>query len=271
MHTICLPLSIPVSGKTNFALNMNQYRNAHHMTLNKAKVMFKELVSPLVSALPVMERVKLTYTVFPKTAQLFDIGNVCCVVDKFFSDALVELGRLPDDNYRYLAQIDYRFGAIDRENPRVEVTIEDHTPMKLSLNEAELHAAAVAWVQTLGILAPGVEATVTLTGGGTGKNNEYGADVEFNYVKQPDLSQKVEVPAQALKREPEAPKVDSAPAPGNAEAAAPVANVSKPADATQASSAEPDLTAQNEENNAFATAAEAGKPQTGASLFNRPA
>lgn len=267
MHTISLPLSIAVSGKTNFALNLNQYRNAHHMTLNRAKVLFKALVAQDVLALPAMERVKLVYTVFPKTATLFDVGNVCSVVDKFFSDALVELGRLPDDNYRYLAQVTYRFGEIDRINPRVEVQIEDVSPMKIILNEQELHAAATAWVQNLGIMAPGLTANVTLIGGGTGKNNEYGAEVEFVYA------QKAEEPLVGEQLVAQAPLATTLPVkePVTEQQTAGETAGKQPA-ATQASllnKPEPDLVSENEENSSFQQAAEAGKQQTGASLFNR--
>ena len=125
MHVISLPLIIRRNGKTSFSLNLNTYRNAKFYLLNDVKILFKELVSPHVGALPSMTNCRLTYTVYPGTKRAFDIGNVCSVVDKFFSDALVELGKLPDDCYHHLAQITYRFGAVDKENPRVEVLIEE--------------------------------------------------------------------------------------------------------------------------------------------------
>lgn len=125
MHVISLPLSVPLSSKSKFILNLNQYRNKHYLSLNRAKVTFKELVQDAIVLLPEMDRVSLTYTVYPKTLQAFDVSNVCSVVDKFFCDALVELGKLPDDNYHHLAQINFRFGAVDKSNPRVEVLIEE--------------------------------------------------------------------------------------------------------------------------------------------------
>lgn len=73
--------------------------------------------------LPVYERVGLMFTLFPGTKMLTDVANVCAVHDKFFSDALVEFGKLPDDNYLYLPETGYRFGEIDKENPRVEISI----------------------------------------------------------------------------------------------------------------------------------------------------
>lgn len=125
MHIISLPLSVPLSSKSKFILNLNQYRNKHYLGLNKAKIAFKEAIGDSVALLPAMRRVNLTYTVYPKTQQAFDVSNVCSVMDKFFCDALVEFGKLPDDNYHHLAEINYRFGAVDKMNPRVEVAIEE--------------------------------------------------------------------------------------------------------------------------------------------------
>lgn len=40
-------------------------------------------------------------------------------------DALVEMGKMPDDNYEHLANIQYVFGGYDKANPRVEIYLED--------------------------------------------------------------------------------------------------------------------------------------------------
>lgn len=126
MYAIQLPLYVQVTNKTRFYLNLNQYRNAHYHTLNKAKVMFKESILDQVKDLPRMERIKLSYTLYPRTKQLCDVSNVCSVVDKFLSDALTECGRIPDDNYNHIAEVSYKFGSIDPINPRVEVSIYEN-------------------------------------------------------------------------------------------------------------------------------------------------
>lgn len=108
-----------------FVLNMNQYRNTHYQLLNKAKIKYKELLKPQIELLPKYSVVALHYTMYPKNRQLQDIANVCSIHDKFFSDALVELRKLPDDNYLYLPTTTYNFGSVDTENPRVEIYIED--------------------------------------------------------------------------------------------------------------------------------------------------
>ena len=120
---IDLPLSIKL-GRKNYALNLNFYRNAHYQILNKLKVTFGSLVQEKIAQLPRYQSVSLTYTLFPRTHRLCDVSNICTVVDKFFCDALVNQGKLEDDNYNFVSNIQYRFGSIDKDNPRVTVTIE---------------------------------------------------------------------------------------------------------------------------------------------------
>ena len=129
---IDLPITIKI-GRKNFALNLNIYRNAHYQTLNRMKVEFGSEVSELISTLPVFKWVNLTYTLYPKTRRLCDVSNICSIVDKFFCDALVNQGKLEDDNYQIVKQVTYKFGQIDKKNPRVTVeligdtTNEDHS------------------------------------------------------------------------------------------------------------------------------------------------
>jgi len=53
-----------------------------------------------------------------------DISNVLSIHDKFFCDALVELGKLPDDNYKYIPEVKYVFREVDKLNPRVDIYID---------------------------------------------------------------------------------------------------------------------------------------------------
>ncbi|MBL4705092.1 MAG: hypothetical protein JKY54_11250 [Flavobacteriales bacterium] len=140
-------MHVRIGKKKKFALNLNAYRNAHFLTLNKAKIAFKKAVEHLIEPLPYFERIVLTYTVYPQTMRMFDVANVCSVVDKFFSDALVEFGKLEDDNYHYLPEVHFKFGELDRLNPRVEVELSspdqstqtkemESDSMKITLNNA---------------------------------------------------------------------------------------------------------------------------------------
>ena len=132
---IILPLSVIIPRKTKadkvFALNLNIYRNAHHMILSKAKVLWKDVVMSAVSIpacsnfrrVEVAPPFRFVYTVYPSSGRKFDLANVLPIVQKFTDDALIELGVISDDSYKIVKAIDYRFGEIDKENPRVELEI----------------------------------------------------------------------------------------------------------------------------------------------------
>lgn len=119
MYTLISPLRTK-----EMILNLNQYRNAHFFKLNNSKTSYKALMKPQIEQLPVFNKISITYTVFFGSKRKTDISNVCSIVDKYFCDALVELGKLPDDNYDYIKEVIYRYGGIDKNNPRVEITLK---------------------------------------------------------------------------------------------------------------------------------------------------
>ena len=150
---INLPYSIPVGKKDDkFYVNLNQYRNAHYHTLNSAKITFKELINDQVKQLPKFNVIKLWYRVFAPSKRLVDTNNICSIADKFFCDALVEAGKLEDDNYNFLIETRFTFGGIDKGNPRVEVEIEETQPMKIIFGKDEILSALTNYVHShLGI------------------------------------------------------------------------------------------------------------------------
>jgi len=131
---ICLPLTVIIPRKTKadkvFALNLNTFRNAHHMVMNQAKIRYREIVRlaweaafPGHDTYPLRPPYRFTYTVYPGTGRKFDLANVLPAVQKFTDDALIDLGVITDDSWKVIKAIDYRFGGIDKEKPRVELEI----------------------------------------------------------------------------------------------------------------------------------------------------
>ena len=124
-----VPLEVWIPRKTTedkrVILNLNIYRNAHHMTLNAAKHEMAKHVQMAVAGMePLTGRFQFTYTIFPSTGRAFDLGNVCSIVQKFTDDALIEAGLIKDDNYKVVGKVAYEFGKVDKEHPRAELTIE---------------------------------------------------------------------------------------------------------------------------------------------------
>jgi len=127
---IILPLSISIPRKTKddkkFTLNLNIYRNTHHFVLNKAKELWKDVVrNALNSSETLNPPFHFTYTIYQSSGRAFDVSNVCSIIDKFTADALQEFGVIPNDNYKYIPIITYKYGGIDKENPRAELEIKE--------------------------------------------------------------------------------------------------------------------------------------------------
>ena len=132
---LSLPLTVTLPRKTKadkvFILNLNNYRNTHHMTLNQAKVKYKELiyelmltrsgkyVAPILPPPPYL----FTYTIFPGSMRTFDVNNVCSIIDKFAADALQELGIIKNDNFKFIPESVFKFGSVDKDNPRCELVV----------------------------------------------------------------------------------------------------------------------------------------------------
>jgi len=106
-------------GEKTFSLNLNDYKGTNVKFLNKAKIIFK---NNLYAAYPEIKklkfkRLKVSYSITPHSRVLFDTMNVVSIVDKFFLDAIVEAGCLPDDNYNYVS-----YGHIETSQPEISKT-----------------------------------------------------------------------------------------------------------------------------------------------------
>ncbi len=125
IHLLVSPLKVQQTHKKMFTLGLNQYRNTHFRTLNTIKKRYKELMTPQILKLPVMDKVIMRYMLFPATKHLCDLDNKCSVIAKMLQDAIVELGKLPDDNYKHVIGVSMEFGGIDKNNPRCNIKIEE--------------------------------------------------------------------------------------------------------------------------------------------------
>ena len=123
MFILKLPLFVQIGKKQRFYLNLNQYRNAHFFTLNKAKILFADQVREQIESLPELGCVGITYTLFPGSNRDMDISNVCSIVDKFLCDALVDEKKLIDDSLNIVRGVQYLYGQADKGNGRVEAAI----------------------------------------------------------------------------------------------------------------------------------------------------
>ena len=154
-----------VNKKDQKALNLNVYRNLHFFQNNLMKTQFHELMEPLLKGIPKMDQVKLHYVVNSRTKTRLDTMNVGSVVDKFFSDSLVNHGIIPDDDYKHVVFNSFEYGRIQPEE-HVLVTITEikprsDIPMRILLDEDDIQTALETYVESLGIEgSTGVEISV---------------------------------------------------------------------------------------------------------------
>lgn len=124
---IDLPLFITLPRKTKadkkMIINLNNYRNWHYITSNQTKEAYKEQIRPMLDGVKFDRQIRLHFIYFKPSARRSDRSNVLSIQEKFFCDALVECGCIPDDNDDIIIETRYSGGSIDRENPRVEVYI----------------------------------------------------------------------------------------------------------------------------------------------------
>ena len=128
---ILLPLEVFYSKKKKFILNLNNYRNAHYRVLSIAKKLYTDNLIPRLEGFDSFsEPVTLTYTYYARSNRRLDISNPCSIIDKFACDALVKAEILEDDSFNQIKAVVYKFGGVDKDNPRCELVItQNGTPV----------------------------------------------------------------------------------------------------------------------------------------------
>ncbi len=99
-------------------LNLNSYRNMCYILNNQCKDLFyKAFKSEMDNNKREFtgNKLKFTYTITAANKRKFDIANMLSIIDKFTCDALVKDGFLPDDNWEYLKEVNYKFGGVTGE------------------------------------------------------------------------------------------------------------------------------------------------------------
>jgi len=130
INNIPIYYKIGIKKPKTISLNMNWYRNAHYQVSNNIKKMVLNWLLEKLNKeshgcyMPyITGELKFQYTIYRKTKRRADLGNLGAVVDKFVSDALVELGVIEDDNTDIIKKISFIDGGVDKENARADLII----------------------------------------------------------------------------------------------------------------------------------------------------
>jgi len=130
MKTFVMPLSIELwkRKKKKYWISLNIYRNLHFIVNNNLKIEYKKM---LKAQLPsswkerICSPIELTFTYYNPTKRKSDLENFCAIQNKYFQDALVEMGILEDDNYDFIKKIHYIYGGYEKGKGRIEVTVKE--------------------------------------------------------------------------------------------------------------------------------------------------
>jgi Holliday junction resolvase RusA-like endonuclease len=128
IYTFTAPLYLilakSLSGK-KYHLNLNNYRNWRSAVSNNLKKKYKEVVSSQLKSIKLKAPVEIKFTYIKSQNRKVDRANVLSVHEKFFCDALVESGCLPDDNDLYIKKTTYVSKGVEPGNGRVEIEITE--------------------------------------------------------------------------------------------------------------------------------------------------
>lgn len=108
-----------------YHINMNQYRNWRFAVSNAIKVKYKEIISEQFEGIVLKAPIKLLFTLHRTDRRKGDRANPLAIHEKFFCDALVEAGCIPDDNDEFIISTTYITGKILPKKGRVVITIEE--------------------------------------------------------------------------------------------------------------------------------------------------
>lgn len=100
-----IKVTLGVNKRKSYSCNLNAYRNWQHYLKNNVKQEYHKIVKEKIPKIKVKDPVFIKYEYFAKDNRKTDLMNIVSIIDKFFSDVLVELGVLTDDNYEYVRKV----------------------------------------------------------------------------------------------------------------------------------------------------------------------
>lgn len=125
---VTLEIPLPYYKKNSKALmTVNTYRNLHHHFLATFKREYGEkLKSLLLHIDPIDSVIQLDYQFHFKGKKKIDVSNVGSMVDKVFSDCLVEYGVIQDDSIQYVRKVSF----VGYDNAIADKCIVKITPLE---------------------------------------------------------------------------------------------------------------------------------------------
>jgi len=130
-HNFSMPIYWTEKFKTKpdkvHLIGMNFFRNAHHFIQNKLKQDLEQyLKDSFNGSLDIITSTyKVHYTLYYKNPAC-DGSNIIALSEKIFLDFAQSVNLITNDNVKYHLGSSWSIGGIDKENPRVEITIKEY-------------------------------------------------------------------------------------------------------------------------------------------------
>lgn len=106
--------------KRSFPLNANTFANQHHRLKHNAKMQFYDYINSLdlrgSMCLTYTTPIKLSLEYYTERKPNFDEDNIYFGLHKFTADALVNIGLIQDDTFRYVKHGDFKYMGVDKRH-----------------------------------------------------------------------------------------------------------------------------------------------------------
>ena len=123
------PLFVMLPRKTKndkrVTINMNTYRNLNGFVNNQSKIIYSNIMFGQLHGLKIKTPIKVTMQLFKPTKGITDKDNAISITKKYFFDAMVKFGCIPDDNDDYIKDEHSLPTVYEKGDGRVEIVIEE--------------------------------------------------------------------------------------------------------------------------------------------------
>lgn len=109
--TVKRPRGKPEQIHLNSFINLGRRPAQNSMKKRYTKLVHRLLPEPPPT--PYQGLVKFLFIYYAPDARIRDLSNMCAIVDKFTSDAVVEAGFIADDNTGFIQNVHYAYGGKD--------------------------------------------------------------------------------------------------------------------------------------------------------------
>jgi len=127
--TFVLPVYYTIERKTKknstHLIGANWLRNVHYHVKNQVKQYLAGLIhDQITEKFYIKNKYKVTYTYYYKNKRS-DLMNVISATSKALLDSLQECECIDDDSVEYCIEEVSKVGGLDKNNPRVEIILEE--------------------------------------------------------------------------------------------------------------------------------------------------